>query len=297
MTAKRFTVVVNPRGGTRRGPAVLEHVRPLFAAADATLDVHVTKHAGHAAELARSLDLTGVDGFCVVGGDGTIHEAVGGLMQRSDPAATPLGVIPGGTGNSVLEHLKCPSPDAAVRRILTGSAQPLDVVRVSMAQETVDCINIIGWGAVVDVNRTAERLRAIGPSRYAVAALQHILRPVPRRARLVLDGRVDEDAFLLAAECNTKYTGKRMLLAPDAELGNGTVDVVLVRRASRWQLLQMFRRVFDGSHVELPCVETHRVRSFAIEQEAGELLNLDGELKGRTPCSAKVLPGALRIFA
>ena len=69
-SAKRFVVVVNPRGGTRRGVEVLESVKPVFVAAGAELDVHVTTHAGHAKEIARTVNLGAYDGFCVVGGDG-----------------------------------------------------------------------------------------------------------------------------------------------------------------------------------------------------------------------------------
>ena len=75
------------------------------------------------------------------------------------------------------------------------------------------------------------------------------------------------------------------------------MDVVLVRRASRLQMLKLFHKVFDGSHLSLPCVEHYQVRSFGIEPEKHDLLNLDGELKGAAPASAEIMPAALRIFA
>jgi YegS/Rv2252/BmrU family lipid kinase len=296
MPEKHVTVLVNPRSGTRRGLAVLEEVKPVFAAAGTELRVQVTTHAGHAAELARTLDLDGCDGFCLIGGDGTLHEVVGGLMAREAPTAVPIGIIPGGTGDSVAQHLDCLDPIKAARRIVAGKTQPLDAVRVQMGEDLAHCVNIAGWGAMVDINRTAERLRALGPPRYAMAALAHILRARRRRARLVLDGRVLEDAFLLVAVCNTQYTGKGMRLAPMADSTDGKLDVVLVRRATRLQMLQLFRKVFDGSHVSLPCVEHHRVESFSMESDRADCLNLDGELKGSTPVSLEVVPAALRIF-
>jgi sphingosine kinase len=297
MAGPHFVVVVNPRGGTRRGLAVLEQVKPVFASIGAQLDVRVTTHAGHTAELARTVDLGGRDGFCVIGGDGTIHEAVSGLIQRGRPVSMPLGFIPGGTGNSVCEHLQCSDPLEAARRIAAGNTCPLDVVRVTGGGEVFYCVNLIGWGAVVDINRTAERLRWLGPLRYTASAIAHILRARRRRARIVLDDQFVEDEFLLVAGCNTKFTGKGMQLAPNAEIGDGKVDVVLVRRATRLQMLQLFRKVFDGSHVSLPWVEYHQVRSFRIEPARPDGLNLDGELKGATPMSAEVMPAPLRVFA
>jgi len=297
MGKKRFVVVVNPCSGRRQGVAVLDEVRPVFAAAGADLDVHVTTHSGHTQEIARTMDLEDCHGFCVVGGDGTIHEAVGGLMQRDVPASTPLGIIRGGTGNSLLEHLLCSSPTEAARRIVAGNVLPLDVARVTMGSTITHCVNVVGWGAAHDINHTAERLRALGPTRYTVAAISYILRAKPRSATLILDGHTIKDDFLLVVACNVRFTGKGMEMAPNAHMGDGKIDVVVVRRASRWQLFKLFKRVFHGSHLSLPCVEYHQVRSFSIASDSVDPLNLDGELKGTTPVSVEIMPGALQVFA
>lgn len=296
MTTKRFVVLVNPRGGTRRGLAIVDEVRPVFTAAGAELDVQHTDAPGHATALARTLDLAPYDGLCVVGGDGTIHEVVNGLLQRSEPAAVPLGLIPGGTGNSVVLHLGYTAPREAARRILAGQTQAVDVARLTMGAQTVACLNIIGWGGVVDINRTAERMRWLGRPRYTLAALWHILFPRRRRARLVLDDEASEDEFLFVVGCNTQFTGRGMRLAPRADWGDGKIDVIVVRRASFGQMLRLFRRVFDGSHVTLDCVEYYQVRSFRIDSPTADLLNLDGELKGHAPAAVEMLPAALRVF-
>jgi sphingosine kinase len=297
MTARHFAVVVNPHGGTRRGLAVLEAVKPVFAASGAELDVRVTAAAGHAEEIAKTVHLAGCDGLCLIGGDGTIHEVVNGLLRRPDPVSTPLGVIPGGTGNSLAEHLKCSDALDAAQRIVAGHTRPLDVVRTTTENGVTYCVNIVGWGAAVDINRTAERLRMFGPPRYAAAALTHIVRARRRRAKVVLDGDVIEDDFLLVVACNTKFTGKGMLLAPNAETDDGKVDVVFVRRASRLEMLKLFHKVFDGSHLSLDCVEYRRVQSFGIESEGRDLLNIDGELKDATPVTGKMMAGALQVFS
>lgn len=88
-----------------------------------------------------------------------------------------------------------------------------------------------------------------------------------------------------------------MQLAPRAELNDGLMDVVVVRNASRWQMLNLFSKVFDGSHIQLECVEYHQVRSFEIRTEGEDLMNLDGEMKGLSPIAAEVLPSALSVFA
>jgi YegS/Rv2252/BmrU family lipid kinase len=296
MAPKRYVVIVNPSGGTRRGWSILKSVESIFAAAHAQLDIQPTRHAGHARELAQQLSLENCAGILVIGGDGSLHEVVNGLMLRSDPARVPLGLIPAGSGNTVAEHLGCLDPREAARRIVAGQLHPLDVARVATAGTTDYCVNIIGWGSAVDINHTAERLRWLGPSRYTLAALGHIVRARQRRARLTLDGRVIEDEFSFIVGCNTQFTGKGMKLAPAAAMDDGLIDLVLVRHASRWQIAALFKAVFDGSHVTLPWVEIHRVRSFAIESATADTLNLDGELKGTTPVQVDMVPAGLRIF-
>lgn len=292
-----YVVLVNPRSGLRRTAGILRTVENALAKTAATLEVHTTKHPGHARELAEALPLETCEGLCVLGGDGTLHEVANGLMRRPEPARVPFGIIPGGTGNTVAEHLGCPDPLVAVQRILAGNTKPFDVMRVAAGGTTEYCVNILGWGAAVDINRLAERLRWLGPSRYTLASLWQIARARRRPVAITFDGREEQGDFFFAIGCNTQFTGKGMRLAPHADMGDGLIDVVAVRRASRAQLATLFRCVFAGTHLKLDFVEHHRVRSFAIATRQPEPLNLDGELKCATPVRVDVVPAALRVFA
>jgi YegS/Rv2252/BmrU family lipid kinase len=296
MSRKRFALLVNPYGGTRRGHAVLEQVRPRFKDASAHAEVFVSQSPGHLTELARTLDLSPFDALCLIGGDGTIHDVINGLLQRDPDTRIPLGIIPAGTGNSVLLHMGCTSWRQALDRILASQPRAIDVARVTWPGHTTWCLNMVGWGSVVDINQTAERWRWLGGVRYSLFALAHILRPRRRRATLILDGSEIDDDFLFVVGCNTRFIGKGMCLAPRADLEDGKIDVVFVRHASRRQLLALFRKIFDGSHLALPYVEYHQVASFRIETNSADPLNLDGELKGLSPVDVQVVPAAIQIL-
>ena len=136
----------------------------------------------------------------------------------------------------------------------------------------------------------------LGPPRYALGALWHILFARKCRAGVVLDDRYLEDDFQLVAVCNTIFSGSGMRLAPRAKVDDGKMDVVIVRRASRRQMLHLFRRVFDGSHVHMPFVEYYQVRSMKILTDDRRPLDIDGEIRGTPPVSGDVLPGAVRIY-
>jgi diacylglycerol kinase family enzyme len=100
MTDKRMLLIVNPRSGRRRGLAVLEQVKPVFAAGNVELDVRVTEHSGHARQIVQEFDLARYDGLCLVGGDGTVHEAVSGLLSEAVRARSHWGSFPAGLGTT-----------------------------------------------------------------------------------------------------------------------------------------------------------------------------------------------------
>jgi diacylglycerol kinase (ATP) len=193
--------------------------------------------------------------------------------------------------------LQCNNPLEAARRIVAGATRPLDVIRVILKDQIIHCVDLVGWGAVADINRTAEKLRLLGKTRYTAATLCRVLRASHRRATLVLDGQIIVDEFLFVVACNPKFAGPGMMLAPHAELDDGKIDVIVVRKATRWKMLKLFTKVFDGSNLALDFVEYFQVRSFAIASETFDQMDLDGELKGHTPLVAEVLPSALSIFS
>ena len=80
----KFILTVNPHGGTKQGPILLKKVKPIFDAAGAELFIIETTFAGHAKDLSNQLDLSVYDGFLAIGGDGTLHEVVNGMLTRND---------------------------------------------------------------------------------------------------------------------------------------------------------------------------------------------------------------------
>ncbi|MFQ6673721.1 MAG: diacylglycerol/lipid kinase family protein [Fidelibacterota bacterium] len=297
MLSKRFILAINPLGGMKKGMGVLEQVKPVFDQAGVDLTIHETEYAGHVGHLVNSMDLSDYDGFCIIGGDGTLHEVVNGLLTRKDGLDIPIGCIPGGTGNSFMHHLDCLDVVESAKRIVAGQSRSIDVARVAMGDEVVYCFNIVGWGIVTDINTMAEKLRWMGGSRYTFTTFVHVARLKWRKAKLIMDGEEYQGDFVFVIGCNTRYTGKGMCLAPRAKLNDGLIDLVVIRDATRRQLLKMFPKVFDGSHLKYPYVEYYQVREFAVVPDEDETLNLDGELKGTTPFEVKMVPGAFRVFA
>ncbi len=120
---------------------------------------------------------------------------------------------------------------------------------------------------------------------------------VPRVAgsRAIRDGTQSDD--FLGVACLTAHTGRGMLIAPGAELDDGAMLLIEVRRAGRLALARLLRGVFDGSHVRSPLVTATRITSFQLELRPGSWVVLDGEALPARTLRVEVVPGALQVLA
>jgi YegS/Rv2252/BmrU family lipid kinase len=293
---KRFYLAVNPHGGLKKGLGILDAVRPILEDGGAELTVLETEYAGHARDYANEVDYEGYDGFCAIGGDGTMHEVVNGMLKRQDGQILPIGLVTGGTGNSFMHDLDCLDPELAAKRILTGRLRPVDIAKVDANGEIYFGFNIVGWGMPTDINELAEKMRWLGGQRYNIASIIEVLKYKQRLAKLIIDGNTVVGDFGFILGCNTIHTGKGMKMAPLAQLNDGMIDLIIARKASRTKLLRLFPKLFSGAHVGDPIVEYRQVKEFSIIPQEDNILNIDGEMIGSTPIHVSMMPGAINVL-
>jgi YegS/Rv2252/BmrU family lipid kinase len=292
----KYSLIVNPHGGVKSGLKILEKVKPFFEEADADLNIIETEYAGHARDIASEVPLDGFTGLCAIGGDGTMHEMVNGMMTRKDGMRIPIGLITGGTGNSFMHDLDCLDPVEAVQRILTNRTRKIDLFKAEAAGNLYFGFNIVGWGMPTDINLLAEKMRWLGEQRYNIASILEVLKFKTRLARIEIDGRNIVADFGFVIGCNTMYTGKGMKMAPLARLDDGLLDLLIVRKVGRIKLLRMFPKIFSGKHIADPIVEYRQVRKFSIYPEEQSTLNIDGEMLGSTPVKVEILSKEIEVL-
>jgi len=233
-----------------------------------------------------------------VGGDGTFHEVVNGVLNRIDGKVIPIGVIPAGSGNSVLHDLGLTDPIQAAKAIAAGDTRSIDVAQIKMNQVVRYSINLIGWGLVTDVGKRSETLRWLGPRRYTISSIIEIFLRKSRRARLVVDQETIYKQFTFIVACNSVHIGKGMKMAPSADLSDGLIDLIVVDgNITRKRLFSVLPKLFDGTHIDEPEVTYYQASSFSLHPETKDTLNIDGELVGTTPVDVRVLKHAIKIFA
>ena len=292
----RYYITVNPHGGTKKGSKILSQVLPIFESENAEVTVIETEYAGHARDLTMDVDMTNYDGFCCIGGDGTMHEAINGLLKRKDKKRFPLGLITGGTGNSFMCDMNCQDPIDATKRILSGNRRFIDVLECNSNGDIYYAFNLVGWGMPTDINNLAEKMRWLGTQRYNVATLIEVMRNSKRFAELKVNGESITDDFAFIIACNTIHVGKGMKMAPKAQLDDGLVDIIIVPKVNRFSLLKLFPKLFTGEHINSPELQYKQVNSFSIIPKENNKLNIDGELLGSTPVNVKVLQKEIEIL-
>ena len=292
----KYYITLNPHGGTKKGSKILSQVLPIFESENAEVTVIETEYAGHARDLAMDVDMTNYDGFCCIGGDGTMHEAINGLLKRKDKKRFPLGLITGGTGNSFMCDMNCQDPIDATKRILSGNRRFIDVLECNSNGDVYYAFNLVGWGMPTDINNLAEKMRWLGTQRYNVATLIEVMRNSKRFAELKVNGESITDDFAFIIACNTIHVGKGMKMAPKAQVDDGLVDIIIVPKVNRFSLLKLFPKLFTGEHINSPELQYKQVNSFSIIPKENNKLNIDGELLGTTPVNVRVLQKEIEIL-
>lgn len=295
----KLLLVFNPRAAHGRGGKVLPRIRDRLGAAGFAVEVAETQAPGHARSIVRNTKLGPGDVLAVAGGDGTLFEVVNGLMARDAAKRPTLGLVPLGTGNAFSRDIGL-GPGRwreGLELIARGQARRVDVARFNCGDDEFYFLNIAGLGFVVDAGRTAARLKFLGRVAYTLATLWRCLRLRSVALRMWVDGREVRRECLFMVMSNSRYTGTTFLIAPEAKIDDGKLDIVMVRTLPRLRLLRLFPTIYSGRHVDHDEVEVLRGRDIRIDAPAGAPFMVDGEFRGIAPAAIECLAGAIEMFS
>ncbi|MFM2311931.1 MAG: hypothetical protein RLZZ04_1207 [Cyanobacteriota bacterium] len=318
---RHLQIVINPNSGQGQAVNIFEQVRSLFDRSNLTYTVTTTTSAADTKNLVLNLDLEKTDGLVIVGGDGTIHDAIAGLMGRPDAETAiklPLGIIPGGTANglckSILESAKeSYDPLNAAFIIAKGKQQSFDLATVTQNGQKSYSFLSLAWGLISDVDIESEKLKFLGALRFNVYALMLLSLLRTYRGRFTYlphpdfnqpqkqssadpsdpsGWQVMEDDFIFLWAMNTPWAAYDMNVTPYASINDGAIDVLVMRRGtSRWELLQALLKCGKGQHLDLSHMEYYKVRAFKLEPlTAKGLLVVDGELVDYSAIAMEAMP-------
>jgi YegS/Rv2252/BmrU family lipid kinase len=280
------------------------------------VDVEMTTHPGHGIDLAREGAVAGHPLVIALGGDGTLHEVVNGLMQarsgsygtRADN--TELGIIAQGTGGDfrkslALEHRL----DKYLDAIKSGRTRKLDVGKFQGGGKTAHYfINILsaGMGGLVD-RYVADASRSLGgTAAYFGASLRALVnaRLGKITCTVTYQGKTEThriQSFMIAI-CNGSHFGSGMHVAPMAEVDDGIFELIALGPTSKLGFALTSRAIYSGAHVGQNGTVHLRGEKIRLELNNADardvyLLDVDGEPMGSLPLDVEVVPKALTLRA
>jgi YegS/Rv2252/BmrU family lipid kinase len=271
---KRLLVVTNAAAGTADEQSIAAAVAALRAGADVRVEA-----CSDPADLATLIEARDGRQLVLAGGDGSVHLMVATLHGRSELSADdPIGLLPLGTGNDLARTLGIPlDAEAAAAALLAGRPRPLDLI-VDDASGVV--VNVVHLGIGAQAAEQASALKdKIGKAAYAVGSAVAGVREQGWTLRVEVDGAVvhDSEPVLMVGVCNGRTIGGGAEIAPDAELDDGQLDVVVATSTGPLARLGFGVAMRSGEHVEREDVQTFRGREVTVSGEAFPA-NADGEL-------------------
>lgn len=290
------TLVVNPTAGKGRAQERLPHVGGALRDAGLEVQILLSRDFAEAQSMVRHAVRDGVEILAVMGGDGMMHLGANivARQQLSGDHRTTLGLIPAGTGNDLCRGLGLgpADPVGAAEVIAAGHTRRIDLARVN--DRYVGAVLATGFDALVNGRANAIAWPR-GGARYVLATLAELRVFAPLAYRLTLDGQLRELQAMLVAVGNTTSYGGGMKICPDADPGDGLLDLTIIHPVSRLKLLQLLPQMYSGRFVRDACVERLRAREILIEG-IGLVGFGDGEMIAAAPLQVTAVAEALPVF-
>ena len=293
----RARVILNPSSGRERGAENIELLSGRLRERYADVDVSVTSGDGDAEAAAVLAVEDGCEALFVAGGDGTLNGAMNGLASAGVLDRIAVGVIPFGTGNDFAAALGIPADaDAALDVLLAGRELRVDLGEVNGRV----FVNTSGGGFIAEVSvAVTPQLKTIaGRLAYLIGGAQVLMEFEPVGATISLDPgghRLDVGLYTFAV-CNSRSIGGGRLIAPQAVIDDGLLDVCLIESMSAIEFVALARKVAGGDHVNDPRVIYMQAESLRIDLDRDIKINTDGEVLEGRHCEYRVRPKAARFF-
>ncbi len=300
---RKAKLILNPIADMGRAWRVANDLRPIVAEYGFA-DWSGTVYPGHATELARQAALEGYDMVIALGGDGTVHEVVNGLMQIPAEKRPILGVVPVGSGNDFAHAIGVPAKaDRALAHALKKDPSRVDIGLLTDEhgrQEYFDNTVGIGFDAVVTIR--SHKLPIVrGFLMYLTAVIQTIvLNHDPIHMQIDSDGEHWEEDALMFTLCNGGREGGGFIIAPEAQNTDGVLDYAMVKRCGRLTMFRLVPEFMNGTHTRFPQIKMGTCKTFKIKTDKPMYIHADGEVftsfgSNLRGVSFEILPNALQV--
>ena len=300
---RKAKIILNPMADMGNAWRVARDLRSITEQ-HGSVDWSGTVYPGHAIQLAQQAGEQGYDMVIAMGGDGTIHEVINGLMRVPEEKRPSLGVVPVGSGNDFAHGIHASRiPTEALTCALDGEASTVDLGLMTDEhgrKEYFDNTLGIGFGAVVTIR--SHKLPILrGFLMYLTAVIQTIiLDHNPMAMQIETDDQKWEQSVIYLVICNGPREGGGFLIAPEAKIDDGLFHYAMITNVSRAMMFRIVPEVMKGTHGRFKQVRMGTCKKFTLSADRPLYIHADGEIftgpgTDLRRVSFEILPNALKV--
>lgn len=290
-------LIINPFSGKKTGTKTAASIAQQLADKGIESTQFISRSVGELDAFIASLDFKHYHFVGIIGGDGTMHEFINAVLRYYPSVPLPIALFPCGTGNSFNFDIGCATISATLDCIYNNTSSYIDLAEIDFNDQKLWSFNIIGCGLVAEINQLAEKLRLFGSTRYTLASLIKLFANPVSQLKLTIGNQQLNGTYSFVLACNTRYTGKGMMMAPSAQLNDGKFDVLVVEACSFFELLRLFPKIFKGKHIGAKVLTYLQTDVLEVSSHSQKLFtNIDGEIKGELPFRLHVHKDKVRVF-
>ncbi|HEY5902734.1 MAG TPA: diacylglycerol kinase family protein [Anaerolineales bacterium] len=295
--ARYAKLIVNPGAGKAdEGPKNLERAARILKEHGIDVDVVLAHPKEEAVPIAKKAVKDGYDLVIAMGGDGTLEAVISGIVGSK----TRLGILPVGTANNVARSLGIPLDlEEACVLIAEGNTNKLDLGQAKMKDGRKQVFfEMAAVGLVAAVYPYANKVSNGRLSELKDAAMTFLHQDTRPKVKLTLDdeSKIELETMLVVVS-NTPIFGKNFLVAPNASLQDGLLDISVYPEFSKAELLSYFARVMNEKNADDPKIQRYRARTVKIKADPKQDVIADGIVLGRGTVEVKSRPSALWVIS
>ncbi len=281
-------ILINPAAGRKKDKSPFHGlIEERFRREGEQFEIIQPDDVGHWSELVRSASDKDFDKLLAVGGDGTVHLS----LQGFDYDNVALGILPLGSGNDIYRTFGIPiNPGAALDNFFAGE----ESVDVGEANGRF-FLNTAGMGLDSWTLLTREKSSGRLAGNYVYQFIKTLRMLKPLECEINIDGTtINRNAYWVIA-ANNRFIGGGMKVAPDADIRDGILDIIVIGKIRKVDMLLLIPRIFKGTHINHPKVEVYKGKEITIKCADDIPCAVDGELFGKPPLEIKLHHGKLRL--
>ncbi len=288
----RHVFIINPQAGKGHTLSHISRIEEICKAKGIDPIIEITKAPGHATEIAKQYSAEEGIRIYSVGGDGTLNEVVNGIAGSK----CSLAVIPSGSGNDFIRSIsKSASWEEVLKKSMEAEAVPVDIGRF----DNNFFINISSAGLDAEIVYNSRRFKKnpFIPSRFAylLSIFVTVFGYKSRDMKIMLDDSEIHMKTLLVAIANGKFYGGGMMVAPIADISDGTFDICHIEKVGALKVIRLFPWLIKGKHEGIKQVRFYKSKKVKVKCDGEMSFNVDGELYRRSEVEFEVVPNALNI--